>query len=223
MKLKKLDFGETGNFSPIFLDYIEGKEALKPFYSAAPKPENFKSLIEQRAFDTPRRETLVDVLRKQYQGVPDSSKIQGQIDSLRQANTFTVTTGHQLNIFTVPLYFIYKITTAINTARKLKKQFPDFHFVPIYWMASEDHDFEEINHFRLFGQELAWENDQQGAVGRMDPSSLKKVIELPFRKKPRSLMRLTCSVKPWRKPHDKLSMRFLEKRDCWSWMPMTLP
>lgn len=60
-------------------------------------------------------------------------------------NTFTITTGHQLNLFTYPLYFIYKIISTINTCIELKESYPDFNFVPIYWMATEDHDFEEIN------------------------------------------------------------------------------
>ncbi|HCD87500.1 MAG TPA: bacillithiol biosynthesis cysteine-adding enzyme BshC, partial [Algoriphagus sp.] len=60
-------------------------------------------------------------------------------------NTFTVTTGHQLNLFTGPLYFIYKIVSTIKLAEELNKAYPNQHFVPVYWMASEDHDFDEIN------------------------------------------------------------------------------
>ena len=68
---------------------------------------------------------------------------------LANKNTFTVTTGHQLNLFTGPLYFLYKIVSAINLAARLKKEFPKDNFVPVYWMATEDHDFEEIQYFNV--------------------------------------------------------------------------
>ena len=58
----------------------------------------------------------------------------------------------------------------------LKKYYPDFHFIPIYWMASEDHDFEEISCFNMFGNKYQWATKQTGAVGRFDPSSLADVI-----------------------------------------------
>jgi bacillithiol biosynthesis cysteine-adding enzyme BshC len=88
-----------------------------------------------------------------------------------------VTTGHQLNIFTGPLYFIYKIVTVINACIELKKAYPEYNFVPVYWMASEDHDFEEISYFRFNGKKFTWETDQQGAVGRFSPKSLKGIID----------------------------------------------
>ncbi|WP_416171478.1 bacillithiol biosynthesis protein BshC [Algoriphagus boritolerans] len=79
--------------------------------------------------------------------------------------TFTVTTGHQLNLFTGPLYFIYKIVSTINLAKNLQSAYPEYHFVPVYWMASEDHDFEEINNFKLDGKKYQWNSTQKGAVG----------------------------------------------------------
>ncbi len=100
-----------------------------------------------------------------------------QIEKLQESNTYTVTTGHQLNIFTGPLYFIYKIVSTINLAKQLKSQYPDQNFVPIYWMASEDHDFEEISHFLLFGKKYQWETSQTGAVGRMNPQELSAILE----------------------------------------------
>ncbi|MEM7298389.1 MAG: bacillithiol biosynthesis cysteine-adding enzyme BshC, partial [Bacteroidota bacterium] len=60
----------------------------------------------------------------------------------------------------------------INTCKELKQAYPEYEFVPIYWMASEDHDFEEISYFRLNGKKLVWDTEQSGAVGRMDPSAL---------------------------------------------------
>src|SRR5699024_1121789 len=114
---------------------------------------------------------------EQYKGLPIKAPVQENIESLKQANTFTVTTGHQLNIFTGPLYFIYKIITVINTSKVLAKEYPDCRFVPVYWMASEDHDFEEINHFNLFGKTYRWETSQKGPVGRFSTESIQAVLD----------------------------------------------
>src|SRR5690606_4782654 len=89
--------------------------------------------------------------------------------------TFTVTTGHQLNIFTGPLYFVFKIAGTMRLAQDLKKAFPAYSFVPVYWMATEDHDFAEINHVRLHGRKITWEAKAQGATGRMETEGIAEV------------------------------------------------
>jgi bacillithiol biosynthesis cysteine-adding enzyme BshC len=87
-----------------------------------------------------------------------------------------VTTGHQLCLFTGPLYFIYKIASTINLCKALKTNFPEKDFVPVYWMASEDHDFEEINHAFAFGKKVMWNSTQKGAVGEFSTEGLQEVI-----------------------------------------------
>jgi len=165
----------TGQFSKFFLDYISQKEKLKPYYNKFPKIENFQQAIEKRSFPQHHRDVLVEVLESQYTkaGVESPS-----IKLLQDSNTFTVTTGHQLNLMTGPLYFIYKIVSTINLAERLKKEYPAYHFVPVYWMATEDHDFAEINHFRLDGEKYTWESEQQGAVGEFEiDESLKRLLK----------------------------------------------
>ncbi|SHM39142.1 bacillithiol biosynthesis cysteine-adding enzyme BshC [Cyclobacterium lianum] len=154
----------TGLFSPLFLDYIQDKKSLRKFYQEFPNLKHFEKVVSEKTFSTEKRETLVQVLTAQYSGF-ETSEVSRNIEKLRKENTFTVTTGHQLNLMTGPAYFIYKIVSTILLARKLKENFPSFHFVPIYWMASEDHDFEEINHFHFDGTEYRWESDQRGPVG----------------------------------------------------------
>ncbi len=172
MDCQYLPLASTGQFSSLFLDYITNKDSLKPFYGRFPAIESFKGQIDGKPFDATNRQVLVDTLERQYYSLstkPDFSV-------LLQPNTFTVTTGHQLNIFTGPLYIIYKLITTINLARKLKETYPDYNFVPVYWMATEDHDFAEINHFSLMGRHYAWQTDQRGAVGRMNPQELKTLF-----------------------------------------------
>jgi bacillithiol biosynthesis cysteine-adding enzyme BshC len=159
-----LDPACTGLFSPLFLDYIQKKKSVKPFYQEFPEPGNFKRAIANKTFDQQKRDTLTKILSEQYTGL-ESPEVTANIDKLKQPNAFTVTTGHQLNLMTGPAYFIYKIVSTILLAEKLKKENPDYDFVPVYWMASEDHDFEEINHFFFDGKNYQWDTDQQGPVG----------------------------------------------------------
>jgi bacillithiol synthase len=174
MDCQYLPLSATGQFSKFFLDYIARNEKLTPFYGQFPTPEAFGSQIKQKqAFPAEHRQVLIQVLEKQYASLSNKP----DFSVLASPNTFTVTTGHQLNIFTGPLYVIYKMVTTINLARRLKQAYPDYNFVPVYWMASEDHDFDEINHFRLFGQKHVWQTKQRGAVGRMNPRELKTLFE----------------------------------------------
>src|SRR5262249_11890293 len=123
------------------------------------------------------RDVLVSVLEEQYAGIAAHPAVLQNISSLRNETTFTVTTGHQLNIFTGPLYFIYKIVTAVKLAQEMAGRFPGMHFVPLYWMASEDHDFAEINHLTINGKLLSWQQDQQGATGKIPTATLLDTLE----------------------------------------------
>lgn len=177
MRHETIELEEANCFPSTFLDYIHTSDKLKPFYNLPPIIESFKQQIADRNFPSERRVLLTKVLNEQYHNFKPSTSTLQNISDLGNENTFTVVTGHQLNIFTGPLYFIYKIVTAINTAKQLKKQYPNYNFVPVYWMATEDHDFEEINHFRLEGEMYRWQTDQKGAVGRFDPSSIKELLD----------------------------------------------
>jgi bacillithiol synthase len=179
MQHKKIPLADTKAFSSFFLDYIQQKKALKPFYHRFPLIENFREQIRQKSesFPSTHREVLVSTLRKQYRHLTTHEAVAQNISALGNSKTFTVTTGHQLNIFTGPLYFIFKIVTVINACKRLKQAYPDYHFVPVYWMASEDHDYDEIKYFRLYGRKYVWETTQSGAVGRFNPKGLAKLMQ----------------------------------------------
>lgn len=176
MQIEKFELEEVGGFSPLFLDYLSQNPNLKPFYNQFPDINGFENIIKSRSFSQDNRQNLIEALNKQYQGLtspPDFSK-------LLSDRCFTVTTGHQLNIFTGPLYVVYKIVSTINLAKKLKSQFPAYDFVPVYWMATEDHDFEEINHFNLFNKTYTWQTSQKGAVGQMQCAEIEAILnEMP--------------------------------------------
>lgn len=172
MKVKYIDYDETRCFSSTVTNYLNNDSKIAPFINQFPDLNAFKSIIKERNF-TGDRKTLVDVLTHQYQNIThQSDALKANISSLKSDSTFTVTTGHQLNIFTGPLYFIFKIVSTINLTKDLKKEFPEHDFVPIYWMATEDHDFEEINHTYLAGKKITWKKDTQGATGRLNPKTI---------------------------------------------------
>src|SRR5690606_153093 len=165
MKKHCVELQQTGQFSQFFLDCIGGKEELRPFYTHSPTLKSFKQAIEQKTFSEANRKVLIESLQSHYANYEVSYAVSSNIEALASDRTFTVTTGHQLNLFTGPLYFIYKIVSTINLAKKLAKTYPAYKFVPVYWMATEDHDFEEINYFKLDGKKYQWNSDQTGAVG----------------------------------------------------------
>ena len=182
MQLEKIALRDTHAFSSFFLDYVEQKSELKNFYNRFPAIEQFKAQVseKQSSFPKSNREILNNSLTKQYGALPMHERVKQNIASLTDNKTFTITTGHQLNIFTGPLYFVYKIVTVINACAQLKKAYPDFHFVPVYWMASEDHDYDEIKYFKLYGKKYTWETTQAGAVGRFSTQGLAQLAgELP--------------------------------------------
>ncbi|MGY5353415.1 bacillithiol biosynthesis cysteine-adding enzyme BshC [Wenyingzhuangia sp. IMCC45467] len=175
----QIPYKDTGFFSKIMLDYLEGKESLKPFYHRFPSINNFEAQIEEKSksFSLESRKILVAALEHQYKEIDISNLTQQNINNLVLSNTFTITTGHQLNLFSGPLYFLYKIVSVINLCKELKEKYPKQNFVPIYWMASEDHDFEEIQYFNFKNQKISWETQASGAVGRLNTNGLDEVFK----------------------------------------------
>ena len=177
-KKSEIELAETGYFSGLMLDYVSGKEAVTSLYSYKPTLEAFAQAIQDKSKENINRNILADVLQEQYAAVPDCELQKACITLLRKNTTYTVCTGHQLCLFTGPLYFVYKILTTINLAEVLKKRYPEYDFVPMYWMAGEDHDFDEVRSVNLFGKKLSWEHpNAKGAVGSLSTDSIASVLE----------------------------------------------
>lgn len=175
-----ITYQNSGYFSSLMNDYLDQKSNLNSLYHRFPKLENFEDQIveKQQNFDDASRKTLVTVLEKQYSKVKTSVLTKQNIEALSLKNTFTVTTGHQLNLFSGPLYFLYKIISTINLTTELKAKYPAHNFVPVYWMATEDHDFEEINYFNFKGKKFRWNTESTGPVGRLSTKGLEDFFEV---------------------------------------------
>jgi len=177
LKIKKLSYQETGRFSTLVLDYINQKKSVKDFISEFPTIKNFHKQIDKKSNDVVDRELLYEVLQEQNSKIELSKSSQCNLNLLKNKNTYTVTTGHQLCIFTGPLYFIYKIISTINLVNSLKSEYPSYNFIPVFWLASEDHDFEEISSINIFNKKVLWKTDQKGSVGRMKLDDFDLVLE----------------------------------------------
>ena len=176
-----LPIKDTGKFSSLLVDYLQQKPALSAFYHRFPSLEAAAAQMEEKAAHYParRRKLLCEVLKQQYAALelPTGHPVRQNIEHLAQPDSFTVVTGHQLNILTGPLYFVYKIASTIHLARQLGEHYPEKNFVPVFWMASEDHDFAEISSVNLYGGRLQWQHNPGGAVGRLAPHGLGKVLD----------------------------------------------
>jgi bacillithiol biosynthesis cysteine-adding enzyme BshC len=179
MKVSTINRTESGMFSKQQLDMVYNQSVYSGFLTAPFSKEAFEQQIQlkKNAFPTEMRQQLVHALKQQYQGITLSETVSGNIDLLQQENTFTVVTGHQLVAFTGPLYFIYKIAHIIRSTEELKKAYPQHNFVPVFWMATEDHDYEEIKSFHLFNRTISWETEQTGPVGRFEMKDWEPVME----------------------------------------------
>lgn len=167
-----ISYAETGKFTKIVSDYVNGAADLKPFYEHDVSVEGIKNAISQREKYPNNRKLLVEQLQLQYKNIAQFAPVNNNIELLLNEKTFTVCTAHQPNIFTGHLYFIYKILHTIQLADTLKKKLPEYNFVPVYFMGSEDADLEELNHLVVDGKKYVWHTNQKGAVGRMKVDDL---------------------------------------------------
>lgn len=189
-------YQNSGYFSSLITDYLDQSPKIQSFYNRFPSLENFELQIQDKKSPTLalpkgegvetvnnsaslfKREILVSVLKEQYSNITTSERTLNNIQLLNNSNTFTITTGHQLNLFSGPLYFLYKIISTINLTKELKANYPTYNFVPTYWMATEDHDFDEINYFNFNDKKFRWNKEHSGAVGRLSTEGLADFFEM---------------------------------------------
>ncbi len=168
-----ISFEQSKQFTKLIQDYAQQQPQLNAFYSLPPKVESFAEMMKQKNFDDSFRPLLVQELYDQYHASGITLKKKDltaqQLELLKESSTFTVTTGHQLCLLTGPLYFIHKILSTIKWCDELKKTYPQHHFIPVFWMASEDHDFAEVNHVFTTEGKISWNiSSNEQPVGRLE-------------------------------------------------------
>jgi bacillithiol synthase len=140
----------------LYLDYIAGSGTAGQFFTHGPTDFG-AALAARRAHRFPRRE-IVPLLAAYNANLGASQETLTHIEMLSDPDTFCVITGQQVGFLGGPAYTAFKIATTIRLAAYLESTLPA-RFVPVFWLASEDHDFGEINHTYLLKRD--------GEVGRV--------------------------------------------------------
>ncbi len=182
---ESIPFKELNIFSNLILDYIHQDDNVREFYKYAPLSSEIEKVIQARlellpidANSSMDRKKLAETIKKQYHAIDHiPEQVTQNIVALEESITFCVVTAHQLNIFGGPLYYIYKIAQTISTCKQLSAEYPNYNFVPVYWMGSEDHDFEEINHITLYNKRIQWSDYQKGSLGAYHPDTVLPLLD----------------------------------------------
>ncbi len=177
-----VEYKKLPNFNHLFLDYISPEEEnykkLKPFFNAHFREnEEFFKVIDEKVhnYNTNRyfdKNTLIDILKRQNMALGADEKTVANIELLKREDTFAAVTGQQVGLYTGNLYTILKTITAVKLANNLKERFPQFNFVPVFWLESDDHDLEESNHINLVNKqnELVRIGFEDEIIDENDPS-----------------------------------------------------
>ena len=159
--------------------FILGDKKVLKYINSFYSNENVKIQSENKSksFSKEQREILVKSIKNQYSKIDISEQTSENISSLLDSKTFCITTGHQLNLFTGPLMVILKIAQVISISKKLNSEIKNFKYVPVLWIASEDHDFDEISEVNLGQKNIKWEiNSNNKPVGEIEINNIKDLI-----------------------------------------------
>jgi bacillithiol synthase len=152
MSIDAISFDAIPRTSRLYHDFLYDFSRVERFYQA--EGRELDSLVARAAkigAQTYSREAVADVLLDQNLKAGAGETAIANIERLRQKDSVVVITGQQAGFFTGPLYTIYKALTAIKLAAQLRER--GVNAVPMFWVAAEDHDFEEVNHTRLVNRE----------------------------------------------------------------------
>jgi bacillithiol biosynthesis cysteine-adding enzyme BshC len=176
MRTLRLPYADTRRFSPVVVDYLAGNGGVDELVVHRPDLAGIQEAARQRAFPEGHRAALTDALQRQYHGIKVHQAVADNLLALTDPRSLTVTTGHQLCLFTGPLYLPFKILNVVRLARRLTTVL-DRPVVPIFWMATEDHDRDEIDHVWLEGRKVHWPGAAGGPVGRLTTEGLDALVQ----------------------------------------------
>jgi len=147
-----ISFEEIPRTSRLFRDYLYDFDRVGGFFrSGGIGIEALADHAMEIARQESPRAAVADILRDQNLRAGATAATIANIDRLRQSNSVAIVTGQQAGLFTGPLYTIFKALTAVKIARQLEAR--GINAVPMFWIAAEDHDFEEVNHTQILDRE----------------------------------------------------------------------
>ena len=149
MKAQCLPFTQIPHTTRLFTDYLAYSPAVQPFYPHSPHfSEWSKAQAAALQYDPSRRERVSAILQRQNISRGASPRALANLTRLRQGAT-AVVTGQQVGLFGGPMFAIYKALTAVKLAEEATAAGIDS--VPVFWLATSDHDLAEVNHLSLPG------------------------------------------------------------------------
>jgi bacillithiol synthase len=144
MKSQCLPFQQIPHSTRLFLDYLSFAPSVRDFYPRSPIFSDWVKEESQRVvYDDARRAKVSEILERQNRAWGVSPKTLANIERLRRG-ALTAVTGQQVGLFGGPLFSIFKALTAVKLAEQATAAGVDC--VPIFWLATEDHDLAEVNH-----------------------------------------------------------------------------
>ena len=171
MQIKEINREATGIFSNQHVRMVNRPHEMEKYIQRLFSEEMFAHQIEAKGFEfqQEQRDVLVQALENQYEGIAENRP---DFKRLAAPQAFTVTTGHQLTLMAGPMYFVVKILEVIKLAKVLSEKYPAYDVIPVFWMASEDHDFEEIQSTNVFNRPMSVDYEERGPVGRFSADKL---------------------------------------------------
>ena len=149
MKAACIRHTEIPSSSRLFTDYLYSFGEVSRFYHHPPQSDQFSSAAAEVKITAEHRAALVVALRNQNAAA--GAETAANLDRLAQQNTVVVATGQQVGLHGGPVFSIYKALTAIRTAEELRNQ--GISAVPVFWLATEDHDLAEVEQTWMLDQE----------------------------------------------------------------------
>jgi bacillithiol biosynthesis cysteine-adding enzyme BshC len=147
MDCRALPFRQLPHQPPLHLAFHDNFEKVKDFYAHEPKLENAEKMAPGLPYPQSRRNAVAAILREQNEGWGAKRKALENIARL-EAGAVAVVSGQQVGLYGGPAYSFYKALSAIEAARLITKN--GVEAVPIFWMATEDHDLDEVRHNNFF-------------------------------------------------------------------------
>ena len=149
MDCRALAFRQLPHQPKLFLEYLDHFERVKGFYAHPPTMQAVKRIAGKLEYPRERRAKVAELLRKQNVALGASAETQSNLERLEKG-AVAIVSGQQVGLFSGPAYAIYKALTAVQIAEELTRG--GIPAVPVFWMATEDHDLEEVRHASWFGQ-----------------------------------------------------------------------
>jgi bacillithiol biosynthesis cysteine-adding enzyme BshC len=165
MDCRALRFHQLPHQPKLFLDYLDRFERVKKFYAHPPAFQALTRAAREMDYPPERRAEVASLLQKQNSAFGAGAETRVNLERLANGAA-AIVSGQQVGLFSGPAYSIYKALMAVQIAEELTRG--GIPAVPVFWMATEDHDLDEIRHATWFenGKLIRFEAPVAAEAGR---------------------------------------------------------